>query len=83
MKESRIDNPFTLIGEYSSKRCSSILDYYMTLSHCQVNVNATNVGADLGPLQKIHRRYLKGSYIRLCTVTNENLVIDNKKDTHL
>lgn len=61
MKESRIDNPFTLIGEYSSKRCSSILDYYMKLSHCQVNVSTTNVGADLGPSQKIHRRYLKGS----------------------
>ena len=44
--QSRIDNPFTLIRRYSSKSYSSLLDYYMKLSHCHVDVTATTLGAD-------------------------------------
>ena len=51
MKQSRIDNLFTLVRRYSSKRHSSFLHYHTKLSHCHVDVTATVVGVDLGPCQ--------------------------------
>lgn len=50
--QSRIGNPFTFIGRYSSKKHSSFLDYHMKLSYSHVDVTATAVGADLGTCQK-------------------------------
>ena len=51
VEQSRTDNLFTLIREYSSKRHSSFLNYHMKLLHCHVGVNGTAVGADLGLCQ--------------------------------
>ena len=47
MGQSRIENPFTLIRRYSSKRHLSFLDYHMKLSHCHVDVTETILGTDL------------------------------------
>ena len=60
---SRIDNPFTLVRRYTSKRHSSFLDHHMKLSHCHVDKTAMALGTDLGPcLTSMMDFFAKKSY---------------------
>ena len=87
----RVDNPFTLMRRYSSKRHSSFLYYHMKLQQYHVDIsNYNQCWGWFKNLSHIYNEFFwkkknpskmfeRFSKIRPCTVTNEKLTIDNKQ----